>query len=290
MTTLSNIRKDSVSLNATVYAQWFAMLSAVSIVVMRCIWIIWELRNGFPDDTYTKLLLALQCGVRVLDMLLFPLAPISMEMPTAYRWRYIFLVSIIWSFGRVFMDLVTSMGMHPSEFVDTGNNDVDMFLMITSVFRFPLIFLGLVMPFKPTSAQQGWAQPGTVFSLHARAWYYLTYTATLFFGARGRPFPPPDNLVLHWTLRHPIRLRIPFELADVFSFSASMAYFVALWLGQEYVFSRTLGGPGVERMTFFRPGQVPQDDSIGFEDEGRIRLTDRPVPVLGFMPGFPIAS
>ena len=62
-----------------------------------------------------------------------------------------------------------------------------------------------------------------------------------------------------------------FEWAMLLAALATLLYFVALLKGHKIVFSRTLGGPGIEPMSLILHSLEPEYNAI--TDEGRIQLT-----------------
>ncbi|KAF3062191.1 hypothetical protein GL218_03061 [Daldinia childiae] len=120
------------------------------------------------------------------------------------------------------------------------------------------------------------------YSCRSRTLFYAAYTFSIAGGGRGNPFGPPYTCTISpfWFLRPGqvfalgwwFRTSKCVELAEIFSAMAALAYFVAYWVGHEYVFTRTLGGPGVELMPRVTTGPTPRDESIG-QDEGRIMLS-----------------
>ena len=61
------------------------------------------------------------------------------------------------------------------------------------------------------------------------------------------------------------------EWIALFPCCAAILYAAAICRGHEYVFSRTLGGSGVEQMSLSLPGPGPDYEAVS--EEGRIRLT-----------------
>lgn len=124
---------------------------------------------------------------------------------------------------------------------------------ITIILHFPMCFVAsIALVLTPG---------GNFYFSLLRSIFYFGYTIALVWGAREIDLEPKlGNRV--WP---------HFEVAQIFSVSSSLLYGVAWWLGQEYIFSRTLGGPGVEHMALYLSGQEPHYDPID-EEEGRIRL------------------
>ncbi|OTA90542.1 hypothetical protein M434DRAFT_367293 [Hypoxylon sp. CO27-5] len=205
-------------------------------------------------------------------MILIPLNSLSVELPLVFRSRWAAFVSVMWFCARISYGIAVNLSRNTGApwviFLTMGR------LMVT-MFALMLPFTGL---FGPTLAtlERGERRTGTenLFSIVIRAWYHIAYASIFFYGINGPMIDTPRHVwhtLFYSQFLCQSRIFCYFELAAVFSALASLAYWIALWTGQEYVFSRTLGGPGVECMTFIRPGRVSQNDAIGLE-EGRIRL------------------
>ncbi|KAI1380402.1 hypothetical protein F4677DRAFT_406750 [Hypoxylon crocopeplum] len=238
----SNIRKDLALRNATVYGQWLCVLGAISCVLMR---ISWAIEFGLSEKTAT--------AIRLVDAIFFPLCALSVELH-AFRWRRMLGISFLWCLGRTALDLKTTWDEDGAEFLRTGVMPPSWRSIARGLAELAMFFWLLF----PLSKREG------VYSVRIRALFHTAFTAAFIFGARGLPFVPPDSKL--W----PAALR--FEPAEVFSGLASLMYWVALCTGQDYVFSRTLGGPGVEMMTLLMDGQAPEYDFLG-QAEGRIMLS-----------------
>ncbi|KAI1416509.1 hypothetical protein F5Y13DRAFT_154104 [Hypoxylon sp. FL1857] len=205
---------------------------------------------------------------------LMPLNILSVEMPLVFRWRWLAFGSMMWSIIRVLYGFVVNLPANLPGWV-----------VFATMFRMAGTSYGLMLPFHnyfgrtrsslgPLPSLLSGNEAENLYSVHVKAWYHLAYASTLIYGPRG-PFHDVPRSAMSTLFRlGPLcasRLFCRMEPATLFSALASLSYWIALWIGQEYVFSRTLGGPGVERMTFIRPGRVSSNDSIGL-DEGRIRL------------------
>ncbi|KAI0839749.1 hypothetical protein F5Y06DRAFT_264503 [Hypoxylon sp. FL0890] len=209
---------------------------------------------------------------------LLPLNLLSVEMPLVFRWRWLAFGSMMWCFFRMLytfaMNFTTQIG-----------TKIPGWFFFLSLFRFFCTLWGLMLPlhgaFRRTYSPWGplpspltGSEAENLWSVHVRAWYHLAYASTLIYGTRGPMHHMPHSVRSTLFRVKPLcasEVLCNAEPATFLSALASLAYWIALWAGQEYVFSRTLGGPGVERMTFIRPGRVSPNDSIGL-DEGRIRL------------------
>ncbi|KAI0849710.1 hypothetical protein F5Y00DRAFT_48997 [Daldinia vernicosa] len=209
--------------------------------------------------------------VRLLDMIFFPLCLFLMETPpSSRRWRLSFGISLLWCFVRMMIDPMFSVP------VFVGRNIPTALVMVfgTVIGLFLYIFTTLHMLSKGESEE--------FYSCRSRTLFYAGYTFSLATGGRGRPFGPPYTCTLSplWFLRPGqvfalgwwFRASQCVELAEIFSVLAALAYFVAYWAGHEYVFTRTLGGPGVELMPRVITRLASRDESIG-QDEGRIMLS-----------------
>lgn len=131
-------------------------------------------------------------------------------------------------------------------------------IIVPSMFiHVALIFVACITLIHPVAA-------GDPYYSIFRAVFYFGYTIVLIWGARESDIDLPPEYWPFAPLPH-------FELAELFSVSSLLLYGVAWWLEQEYVFSRVLGGPGVERMALYLTRQEPQYDPID-EDDGQIRL------------------
>jgi hypothetical protein len=102
----------------------------------------------------------------------------------------------------------------------------------------------------------------SLYLVNARGFFYAGYAIAITWIAREKDFDPPSSGWLPSS---------HFELAELFASAAAITYWLAQWAGHDYVFSRTLGGPGVELMNLVRTGRGPRYDSIG-QEEGAIRL------------------
>ncbi|KAI2628752.1 hypothetical protein GGR54DRAFT_361208 [Hypoxylon sp. NC1633] len=247
----SNIRKDFALRNATIYGQWFLVLGAISCVLMRLSWIIeFGLSQKIPSL------------VRFIDMILFPIYALSMENQPTTRWRWVLVVALVWCFGRTFVDwAIVTQGPEP-------------FRLIISALREVATFPFFLIPLRQTDSSE--------YPVRQRACFYIAYTVVFVWGARGRAF----FLNLHCD-SFPLDVRcgnvfgvpdsalwpaaLHFEPAEVFFGLAAAAYVLALWLGHGYMYSRTLGGPGVEMMSLILPGQAAEEDFVG-HGERRIML------------------
>ncbi|KAI2463733.1 hypothetical protein F4781DRAFT_107503 [Annulohypoxylon bovei var. microspora] len=263
MNVFTNIWKDVRLLNATVYAQWLCILSAIACVVVRICWLI-------SADTPKHVLEKWDILIVVLDMIFFPLVGLAVELSHVtrhYRWPTAF--ACVYCMMRVCLDFIFSLA--------AAAREPSPFLLAAGTARLTAMFLGMALPFAPWRMPVQERRAEINDSIAARACFHSAFALALVYGA-GVPhfamgtfvhsWPGPWRLVLS---RH-FRVVMYLEPAAVLSGLASLAYWVALFARQEYVFSRTLGGPGVEVMTFLRPGRAPNIDSIGLE-EGRIRLS-----------------
>lgn len=81
----------------------------------------------------------------------------------------------------------------------------------------------------------------------------------------------PVGREYYWEISLPVfRWNVPACLA----FLSAFLYLVAGFMGHKHVFSRMLGGPGVERMALVLPGPRPWYEAIAPDAvEGQIRLT-----------------
>ncbi|KAI1662212.1 hypothetical protein F4813DRAFT_102502 [Daldinia decipiens] len=264
MNIFSNIRRDAALRNATVYAQWFGVLSAISFILIRVVWI------AAYDDS-NKDFRKYKIAVRLLDMIFFPLCPFSMETPpSSRRWRVSFGISLFWCYARTVIDFIFST---PGLAQRDGSAAVAVFFAS---------FIGLTLFFTMAGSMLVRGEPEDFYSCRSRALFYTAYTFSLAGGGRGRPFDPPYTCTISplWFLRPGqvfalgwwFRASQCVEIAEMFSALAALAYFVAYWAGHEYVFTRTLGGPGVELMPRVTTGLALRDESIG-QGEGRIMLS-----------------
>lgn len=196
---------------------------------------------------------------------------LSVELIAVFRGRWGFYLGSSWCTIRVILDFV----FHTLEVANKTPASPEIYAYLSFAASIVveigtlhlLIFLARVRTFD---------------SVCTRSWLYLAYTAALICGARGRPFGPAYHLswpelqralssaqrgpqFLAWILQ---RLLQPPEVLSTLAF---LSYWVAALVGHEHAFSRTLGGPGVERLTFWQFGQGPRVDSMS-RDEGRIRL------------------
>ncbi|KAI1453198.1 hypothetical protein F4805DRAFT_462028 [Annulohypoxylon moriforme] len=266
MIVFSHIWKDARLLNATVYAQWLCVLSAISCVAIRICWLISADTPARNPAEWMGIL------IMVADMLVFPTISLTVELSHIIRTRWPAWIGVFYCTARLFTGFIASA-------VDTAGNQTPSgpFLFI-GMARVLLTYYGLVLPYIPNkTAFEHEARPvSNMESLPVRACFQLAYASTLPYASR--PYPFAERLFRHswpklkqfWVLAE-YALPSRFEPAAVFTFAAALAYWTAVLMGQEYVFSRTLGGPGVERLTFIRPGRVQTVDSIGLE-EGGIRL------------------
>ncbi|KAI1644194.1 uncharacterized protein F4817DRAFT_226646 [Daldinia loculata] len=256
-----NNRRDIALRNATVYAQWFGVLSAISFVLTRVFWI-----TAYDDSNrdFRKY----EIAVRLLDMIFFSFCLFLMETPpSSRRWRLSFGISLFWCFARAMIDFMLSM---------SGFSQRDGPGTLVIVFG---SFIGLSLYFTVAGTILLRGESEDFYSCRSRTLFYAGYTYSLAAGGRGRPFDPPYTCTISplWFLRPGrvfalgwwFRVSQCIELAEIFS---ALAYFVAYWAGHEYVFTRTLGGPGVELMPRVTTGLAPRDESIG-QDEGRSMLS-----------------
>ncbi|KAI1480483.1 hypothetical protein F4774DRAFT_378565 [Daldinia eschscholtzii] len=263
MRVFSNIRRDLALRNATVYAQWLGILSAISFILVRAYWTI--AYAGFGSN-----LKKLQTLGRLFDMIFFPLCLFLMETPPSLRrWRLVFGISLGWCYARSMLGFFMSM---PALFRD----------MPEGAIMFFVSFMGIALYFSISANMVLRGESEDFYSSRSRTLFYMGYTFSLVVGGRGKPFDPPYACTISflWFL-HPkqmfalkwwSRVACCVEVAEIFSALAALAYFVAWWAGHDYVFTRTLGGPGVELMPRVSVGLAPRDESIG-QDEGRIMLT-----------------
>lgn len=266
MNIFSNIWKDARLLNATVYAQWLSVLSAMTYIVMRIGWLITADYPAHDSEKWGILLI-------VADMIFFPLLSLTVELSHIIRWRLPAYIGILYCLIRMFTGFISST-VDPSR----ATNPSGPFIFL-GMARMILSYYFLMLPYIPqrkTAFDLQERAVRNIESLPVRACFQLAYVLILPYASR--PLDSATRLFRHaspglWHIWVLARYGLPvyFEPAVLFSGLASLAYWVALALGQEYVFSRTLGGPGVERLTFIRPGRVQTVDSIGLE-EGRIRL------------------
>ncbi|KAI0888042.1 uncharacterized protein GGS22DRAFT_154956 [Annulohypoxylon maeteangense] len=265
MNVFSYIRKDARLLNATVYAQWLCVLSAISCIVIRICWLI-SAETPAPDNRLEWVGIA----IMVADMIFFPTASVTIELSHLLRSRWLALLGIFYCTLRLFTGFIFTATV-------TAEGPSGPFLFL-GMARVVATYYGLILPYVPNKTPfESEARPvSNMESVPVRACFYLAYSLTLPYATRVPPFA--ERLFRHATphlyqVDFLARYALPslFEPATVFALLASLAYWMALFFRQEYVFSRTLGGPGVERLTFIRPGRVQTVDSIGLE-EGRIRL------------------
>ncbi|KAI1141509.1 hypothetical protein F5Y05DRAFT_263542 [Hypoxylon sp. FL0543] len=288
MNVLCYIWKDLKLLNATVFAQWFAVLSSISIILLRIIWLVglgqsrrWATTLVFLDMMYVLRRTALDSFVYSLTppCSLMPLNTLSVEMPHVFRWPWVAIASVMWCLVRGMYTFAVNIPV-------TTPVGIPGWVIFLTMFRFLWAGWGIMLPFHNSfrhganfrlgrlpSLLSG-SEAENLYSVHVRAWYHLAYASMLVYGINGPMRDTPRSVkstLFQVEYVCSSKVLCNFEPAFFFSMLASLAYWVALWAGQEHVFSRTLGGPGVERMTFIRPGRVSQNDSIGL-DEGRIRL------------------
>ncbi|KAI8959325.1 hypothetical protein F5Y11DRAFT_333334 [Daldinia sp. FL1419] len=256
-----NIKKDISLRNATVYAQWLGILSAISFILTRVYWLL-AYKHPHPRIYETV--------VRLFDMIFFPACLFLMEMPpSSRRWRLTFQASMFWCWARTMVDFALST----SGFFHRDGP--------AGLFMFFGTFIGLALYFTISSTMLLRGEVEDFYSCRTRTLFYAAYTFSLVTGGRGKPVDPPyvcpispfwflnpgDALALGWWFGASKCV----ELAEIFSVLAALMYFVAYWIGHEYVFTRTLGGPGVELMPRITSELAPQDESIG-QEEGRIML------------------
>ncbi|KAI1211255.1 uncharacterized protein F4807DRAFT_29798 [Annulohypoxylon truncatum] len=263
----SNIWKDARLLNATVYAQWLCVLSAISFVVIRICWLI-------SADTPPHEGEVLGIPLMIADMIFFPTISLTVELSHILRTRVPAYIGLVYCTLRMFTSFMSSAAEDSTDGIPSGPY---LFLGIARVLA---TYYMLVLPYTPAKTRLDPDPPRAIRnidSLPVRACFQLACTLALPYFSR-----PPHGTAAHlfahvrppcWRVEALAYYALPsyFEPAFAFTGCAALAYFAALIIGQEYVFSRTLGGPGVERLTFIRPGRVQLVDSIGLE-EGRIRL------------------
>ncbi|KAI1095571.1 hypothetical protein F5B19DRAFT_440027 [Rostrohypoxylon terebratum] len=268
MNVFSNIWKDGRLLNATVYAQWLCVISAVSFIAIRICWLI---TADYPARYPEKWGILVMVG----DMIFFPLVSLTVELSHIIRPRFPAYIGIIYCLVRMFTSFITNI----VDAARTSSTDPSGPFIFLGVARMLACYYFLTLPYIPcrkTAFNPEERAVPNMESLPVRTCFHLAYVLVLPYAARPLPFAPrlfQYAVPRPWTLHALARYGFPayYEPAVLFSALASLAYWMALALGQEYVFSRTLGGPGVERLTFVRPGRVQTVDSIGLE-EGRIRL------------------
>ncbi|KAI1387505.1 uncharacterized protein F4822DRAFT_430253 [Hypoxylon trugodes] len=270
MNLFTNIWKDAKLFNATVYAQWAGILSVISCILLRLFWLI---IIGFSTrPSHNEFPMKFAPLVMSLDMIMFPILILTIELPLIFRWKPPYIIAVFYYFFRSIADTMLLSAdvarMYP-------HGSATWVLIITGLIKTPLIFLGLMRPFVSSEGNRIDFESPNLYSMRERTVFYMAYTVAYVFGAHGLPFGPPKG-VRWFLITEPMRSwglssRWYLEPADIFSVVALICYCIAWFTNQEYVFSRTLGGPGVEIMTFVRPGRVPTDDSIAYE-EGAIRL------------------
>ncbi|KAI1472891.1 uncharacterized protein F4812DRAFT_31211 [Daldinia caldariorum] len=203
-------------------------------------------------------------------MIFFPLCLFLMETPPSLRrWRVIFGISLGYCYARSMLGFVMSIP-NLSHNVPAG------------IVMFFGSFVGIALYFSLSGNMLLRGESEDFYSCRSRALFYAGYTFSVAVGGRGKPIDPPYACTISplWFLRPGRVLALRWwsgatccvELAEVLAAAAALAYFVAWWAGHDYVFTRTLGGPGVELMPRVSVGLAPRDDSIG-QDEGRIMLT-----------------
>ncbi|KAI1102045.1 hypothetical protein F4804DRAFT_279054 [Jackrogersella minutella] len=227
--------------------------------------ILWLAEASLPEDTSENIALF----TIILDMITFLLLLISVEMPHILRWRWPAVICVIYCALRMSYDSASNIARnrqitHPS--------------VIVLLTRLLATCYGLMLPFIPKKLSMNGIEEfelrsESLESIPVRAWFFTSYTLALMYGERLPRLGQGMWLRLGdigWA--SPFKMQSYSEPATLFSALTAVAYWIAVLAGQELVYSRVLGGPGVEVMTFIRSGYALGVESIGLE-EGRIRLT-----------------
>ncbi|KAF2808587.1 uncharacterized protein BDZ99DRAFT_58825 [Mytilinidion resinicola] len=243
MDLLSRIRHDVRLRNLTVYAQWLSL----SAILVCCIANIWLLVNTmlfwihYPQRPLPSVWHARPI-VQTLNVIFFPIAPIAVIMPYLSKYhRFWFTLGVIWwCIQPVYYSFVLPFKN------DLGN------IMMSAQYCFFLIFLA-VLPCAPLLKD--------TYSSN-RFIFHIGFTISISFWVGRISFWIPGSIL-------PLLVRPHFEWAAVPAGLAAVLYFIAARKGHGLVFSRTLGGPGVEPMSLALPSLEPEYSAIS---NGRIRL------------------
>jgi len=238
MSILRNIRHDVSLHNFTVYAQW-ASFSAIVVCWLRGAWF---LILEFPHHRWTQFSYFTN-ALQVLNVFLFPIAPAAVIMPYMSKYNYYFLwVGLSWWYLLPFAWL----------FTNKINAELGIYIVLYSlvdmiVFRLTVI---IMTPQKRLCT----------FLFHVA----FTLWSSLWIGE--------PQLVWFGTLsRKGFIIRPHFEWPVVLAALATILYWVAHLRGDDIVYSKTLGGPGIKPMSLTLHSSEPEYNAI--VDEGRIQLT-----------------
>jgi hypothetical protein len=194
--------------------------------------------------------------IRTLNIFLFPVGPVAVVIPYLSKYnRHFFWLGMIWWYLLPFAYFTTfnllnvglTWGAIPYA-VAAGQ-----YLMADAFLAILTIKLNITL------------STGTLFGFHLAftIWTSLWVGNIRFFNKwSGQLFPEPFFVGL---------VRPHFEWAVVLAALATLLYLVALQQGHKVVFSKTLGGPGIEPMSLTLYSSEPEYNAI--TDEGRIQLT-----------------
>lgn len=179
---------------------------------------------------------------------LFPVAPVAAIVPSEHS-HYFLWLGLAWWYLLPFAFLSTKI-------ITCGDRVYGVFYILSYVIVDVMLLMLTVLI---TTAHK---RLGTLL-FHFGFTFWISLWVGKLHSDQFFPFPDGGAIVI-WP---------HFEWPMVFAALATILYFMALLRGDDIVFSRTLGGPGIQPISLNLHSSEPEYNAI--TDEGRIRLTWR---------------